>query len=169
MCNNIAILNNRFIFYYDENIMKYNVITFIPLKNVFVSVTWSFRNHSNILISYYQCWKQLLLNIFCGNHDIFVQDSLINILKEQHLPVSFDQCNGSLVNKCSFPKKWKNIKRKKNWNYNYWPQTFEYTVYSGTSEVIWNFKNFVAGGHYELLLLCLLWKKNNIVLKSHSW
>jgi len=57
------------------------------------SVTWSFRNHSNILIwcsrnisYYYQGWKQLCCLIFGEKCCDFFQDSLTNsVQKEQHL------------------------------------------------------------------------------------
>jgi len=49
------------------------------------SVTWYFRNNSNMLIccsrnrSYYQCWKPLfLLNIFMETVIHFFQNSLMN-------------------------------------------------------------------------------------------
>ncbi len=43
------------------------------------SVTWSFRNHSNMMIgcsrnsSHYQCWKQLCCLMFLWKHDVFYQ------------------------------------------------------------------------------------------------
>ncbi len=101
---------------------------FIIITPVF-SVTWSFRNHSNMLIlssviinfywcsiinsgsSYYQCWKQFCcLIIFVETIHIF-WDSLKNRkLNEHHLyeiycniinvfTVTFDQFNESLLNK----------------------------------------------------------------------
>ncbi len=78
------------------------------------SVTWSFRNHLNMLIwcsrnisSYYQCWKQLL-NIFLNNLVILWWTAFIwsrnlrskifcNIINV--FTVTFDQFNASLLNK----------------------------------------------------------------------
>ncbi len=84
-------------------------MSFIPLMQSWIftiispvfSVTWSFRNHSHIMICcsrkvshYYQCWKQLCsliciyyLLIYCGNIDWLIdwlidfQDSLMIFLQ----------------------------------------------------------------------------------------
>ncbi len=63
------------------------------VRNQASSVTWFFRNHSNILIhcsrnisDYYQWWKQLCCFIFLWKLHLIFQDFLLNIIfKEHHL------------------------------------------------------------------------------------
>ncbi len=92
-------------------------------------VTWSFRNHSNMLIycsrnisDYYQCWKQLCCTIFLWKWWYFLFFRIhrwIGSSKEQHLfeieifcyiinvfIATFDQFNACLMNnKCINKKK----------------------------------------------------------------
>ncbi len=86
------------------------------------SVTWSFRNHNNMLIccsrnisDYYQCWKQLCCTIFLWKPWFILFFRIhrwIESSKEQHLfeieiycniinvfTVTFEQCKVSLLNK----------------------------------------------------------------------
>ncbi len=80
-----------------------------------LSVTWSFKNHSNMLICWtfsYQCWKHL--NIFFNSMMHFFRILGIEVSKEHNLfkfcsiinvfAVTFDQFKGVLL--CSFTKSW---------------------------------------------------------------
>ncbi len=63
--------------------LKYYRIWIFSIITPVFRVTWSFRNHSNILIcfsknisDYYQCWNQLCCLIFLWK--LWFQDSLMN-------------------------------------------------------------------------------------------
>jgi len=83
------------------------------------SVTWSFRNHSNVMIccsrhnsNYYQFWKQLCFFIFLWK--LHFQDCFMNreLLFEREIlklfTLTFIQFNVLLINKYSFLSKEKN-------------------------------------------------------------
>ncbi len=89
--------NNIVKFYYISILLLYyNIITVYILKCDFLwwqssqyavfSVTWSFRNHSNMLI----CCSRNHFYYQCGNHDTFLFRILWESSKEQNL---FENCN----------------------------------------------------------------------------
>jgi len=77
-------------------------VTFSATISQVFSITWSFRNHSNMMIwcsrrisYYYQCWKVVLLNIFEEIVRHFVDFMNRTLL----FTVTFDQFNMTLLNK----------------------------------------------------------------------
>ncbi len=92
-----TVKSNILKYYYNFKQLFYILIYFIPVIQRWIfsiitpvfSVTWSFRNHSNMLISCsrnisnsYQCWKWMCCSIFLGNWYFFF---LKKKVQEQHL------------------------------------------------------------------------------------
>ncbi len=84
--NIVTVYNNCFLWIYRKMQFMMQSWIFSIITPVF-SVTWSFRNHSNMLIccsgnvSYcFQCWKQLCCFIWCWKFSLHHRNELIFFL-----------------------------------------------------------------------------------------